>query len=193
MKIIYKTGNLLDAQTDVIAHQVNCQGVMGSGIAKQIRDKWSRIYDSYVSYCYDYITCTHELLGECQLVQINDHQYVANLFGQNYYGRDGKRYTSYDGIYDALTSLAVQMMDNGMESLAIPYKMSSDRGGADWNVVLAMIESVFKDTDVTIEIWSLTETPEFKKKCSNKSNNSSWQYEMDHKDDWRTVHEMGSL
>ena len=26
-----------------------------------------------------------------------------------------------------------------------------------------------------------------------KSNNSSWQYEMDHKDDWRTIHEMGSL
>lgn len=155
MEIIYKTGNLLDAQTDVIAHQVNCQGVMGSGIAKQIRDKWSRVYDSYVSYCYDYITCTHELLGECQLVQINDHQHVANLFGQNYYGRDGKRYTSYDGIYDALTSLAVQMMDNGMKLLAIPYKMSSDRGGADWNVVLAMIESVFKDTNVTIEIWKL--------------------------------------
>ena len=153
MEIVYKTGNLLDAQTDVIAHQVNCQGAMGSGVAKQIRDKWSRVYDSYVSYCYDYITCTHELLGECQLVQINDHQYVANLFGQNYYGRDDKRYTSYDGIYDALTSLAVQMMDNGMESLAIPYKMSSDRGGADWNVILAMIESVFKNTDITIEIW----------------------------------------
>lgn len=155
MKIIYKIGNLLDAQTDVIAHQVNCQGVMSSGIAKQIRDKWSRVYDSYVSYCYDYITCTHELLGECQLVQVNNHQHVANLFGQNYYGRDGKRYTSYDGIYDALTNLAIQMMNNGMESLAIPYKMSSDRGGADWNVVLAMIESVFKNTDITVEIWKL--------------------------------------
>ena len=27
----------------------------------------------------------------------------------------------------------------------------------------------------------------------HKKSNSSWQYEMDHKDDWRTVHEMGSL
>lgn len=155
MEIVYKTGNLLDAQTDVIAHQVNCQGVMGSGVAKQIRNKWPRAYDSYVSHCYDYTTYTHELLGECQLVQVNDNQCVANLFGQNYYGRDNKRYTSYDGIYDALTSLATLMMSNGMKSLAIPYKMSSDRGGADWNVVLAMIESVFKDTDITIEIWSL--------------------------------------
>jgi hypothetical protein len=27
----------------------------------------------------------------------------------------------------------------------------------------------------------------------HKKSNSSWQYEMDHKDDWRTIHEMGSL
>lgn len=155
MKIVYKTGNLLDAQTDVIAHQVNCQGVMGSGVAKQIRDKWPRVYDSYVSYCYDYIACTHELLGECQLVQINDNQYVANLFGQNYYGKDGKRYTSYDAIYEALTSLRQQMMGDNLKSLAIPFHMSCDRGGADWKVLIAMLYSIFEETDITIEIWSI--------------------------------------
>lgn len=155
MKIIYKNGNLLDAQTDVIAHQVNCQGVMGSGVAKQIREKWTNVYTAYRAE-YDLFTDLNKsLLGNCQLVQVNDHQHVANLFGQDKYGYDNKRYTSYDGIYDALVSLAVQMMDNGMKSLAIPYKMSSDRGGADWNVVLAMIESVFKDTDITVEIWKL--------------------------------------
>jgi hypothetical protein len=31
------------------------------------------------------------------------------------------------------------------------------------------------------------------KKLKKEKANSSWQYEMDHKDDWRTVHEMGSL
>lgn len=153
MKIVYKTGNLLDAQTDIITHQVNCQGVMGSGIAKQIREKWANVYTAYRSE-YDLFTDLNKsLLGNCQLVKVNDNQHVANLFGQKYYGRDGRRYTSYDAIYDALTNLAVQMMDNGMKSLAIPYKMSSDRGGADWNVILAMIESVFKNTDITIEIW----------------------------------------
>lgn len=157
MEIIYKTGNLLDAQTDVIAHQVNCQGVMGSGVAKQIREKWANVYAAYRSE-YDLFTDLNKsLLGNCQLVQVNDHQHVANLFGQKYYGRDGRRYTSYDAIYDALTNLAVQMMDNGMKSLAIPYKMSSDRGGADWDVILTMIKSplVFGNTEITIEIWKL--------------------------------------
>ena len=155
MEIIYKIGNLLDAQTDVIAHQVNCQGVMGAGLAKQIRDKWPEVFNAYKYYvnlvAFDHHT--EKLLGRCFMVLNTEKQYIANLFGQNNYGRDSKRYTSYDAIYESLISLASQMVDDGMTSLAIPYKMSSDRGGADWNVILAMIESVFKNTDITIEIW----------------------------------------
>lgn len=155
MKIIYKNGNLLDAQTDVIAHQVNCQGVMGSGVAKQIREKWANVYTAYKAE-YDLFTDLNKpLLGNCQLVKVNDHQHVANLFGQNKYGYDGKRYTSYDGIYDALVSLAFQMENNNMNSVAFPYHMSSDRGGADWIIISTMITSVFKHTNVQIEIWKL--------------------------------------
>ena len=153
MEIIYKNGNLLDAQTDVIAHQVNCQGVMGSGVAKQIKDKWANVYTVYRAE-YDLFTDLNKsLLGNCQLVQVNDHQYVANLFGQAKYGRDGKRYTDYEALYESLERLVAQMIGINKKSVAFPYKMSSDRGGADWNVVLAMIESVFKNTDITIEIW----------------------------------------
>ena len=31
-------GNIVNANTDFIIHQVNCQGVMGSGVAKALRD-----------------------------------------------------------------------------------------------------------------------------------------------------------
>lgn len=153
MEIIYKTGNLLDAQTDVIAHQVNCQGVMGSGVAKYIREKWSNVFEEYKKYCDD--IWSHQVFGTCLLVSIDNEQYVANLFGQSRYGKNGKRYTNYEALYKALESLVAQMVDVNKKSVAFPYKMSSDRGGADWNVVLAMIESIFKDTDITIEIWSL--------------------------------------
>ena len=150
MEIIYRNGNLLDAQTDVIAHQVNCQGVMGSGVAKQIKEKWP---DVFARYSYHTTMLETACLGNCQMVQINESQFVANLFGQRYYGRENLRYTSYDGIYDALAKLQVYMNNRNCNSVAFPYKMSSDRGGADWNVILAMIESVFKNTNITIEIW----------------------------------------
>ena len=35
--IIDKIGDILHTEADVICHQVNCKGVMGAGLAKQIR------------------------------------------------------------------------------------------------------------------------------------------------------------
>ena len=154
MEIIYKTGNVLDAQTDIIAHQVNCQGVMGAGLAKQVRNKYPQAYREYQEECM--FEHTINLLGKCQLIKVDDSKWIANLFGQDDYGRD-KRYTNYEAIYTALSDLAVQMLDNGMESVAIPYKMSCGLAGGDWNIILAMIESpcIFGNTNITVEIWKL--------------------------------------
>ena len=152
MSVKYVYGDLLESGCEYICHQVNCQGKMNSGVAKQIKDKWS---DVFKQYDYHVKMCEKSCLGDCQMVQINKSQFVANLFGQRYYGRENLRYTSYDGIYDALAKLQVYMNNRNCNSVAFPYKMSSDRGGADWNVILTMIESVFKDTNITIEIWQL--------------------------------------
>ena len=149
MEVIYKNGNLLDAQTTVIGHQVNCQGVMGSGVARQIRDKWPLIFSNYQVKCQSPISP----LGDVLIVKVSDNQYIANIFGQYNYGTDGERYTSYDALDIAFSRLKYTMVENNFKSLAIPYKMSSDRGGADWDVVLALLTSAFKDTDITIEIW----------------------------------------
>ena len=44
----YKNKSLLDLSPNiVICHQVNCQGVMGAGIAKQIRARWPEVYEDY--------------------------------------------------------------------------------------------------------------------------------------------------
>ena len=39
MKIIYKQGDLLEAEEVVIVHGCNAQGVVGSGVALAIRNK----------------------------------------------------------------------------------------------------------------------------------------------------------
>ena len=40
-------GNLLDATEAIIAHQVNCQRKMNSGVAKAIREKYPIVFDIY--------------------------------------------------------------------------------------------------------------------------------------------------
>ena len=39
--------NLLNTQLQFIAHQVNCQGVMGAGVAKALRNKYPELYSQY--------------------------------------------------------------------------------------------------------------------------------------------------
>ena len=77
------------------------------------------------------------------------------MFAQERYGYNGLKYTSYDAIDKCLRSVARNAENGEINRVAMPYKMSSDRGGADWDVILALVNSAFKDTDITVEIWKL--------------------------------------
>ena len=97
MEIIYKNGNLLDATTDVIAHQVNCQGVMGSGVAKQIKEKWPIVYKDYLN---DYAGNAN--LGTVLFSKINENQYIANMYSQDNFMPRNLRHTNYDAFKSCL-------------------------------------------------------------------------------------------
>ena len=80
MSIKHVKGDILTTPTrnedTVICHQVNCCGVMGAGLAKQIRDKWPVVFDEYKKICGT------DRLGDSQTVQVAPQLYVANLFGR---------------------------------------------------------------------------------------------------------------
>lgn len=44
-------GDLLSTDCKIIAHQVNCKGLMDHGVAKQLRDKYPRNYRIYKEVC----------------------------------------------------------------------------------------------------------------------------------------------
>lgn len=157
-------GNLLDSDCDYICHQVNCQGRMASGIAKQIREKWPVVYQNYMTKC----TRGHEgylrpelLIGDIQIVGLwedfekeTNHQSVINMFSQFSFGYDGKRYTSYDAFWQCL-GLIKQSIPKG-SSIGFPYKIGCGLGGANWKVIHAMIEEAL-DEDYDVRIYKLEE------------------------------------
>lgn len=140
---IFKSG------ADVICHQVNCQGVMGSGIAKQVREKYPWVYAHYKQLCKTYQSKKESLLGMAQGTYINEDTKIINLYAQLNYGYDGKCYTDYDALRKALTHVACWYNKN---IIAIPYLMGCHRGGGDWNTVYKMIEEVFADSDCEVLI-----------------------------------------
>lgn len=153
MEIKYFDGDVLTSTAPIIMHQVNCKGAMNSGVAKVISEKWPIVNEKYKNYCGKMSSV--DLLGATQVIKVDENKYVANLFGQERYGYNGVKYTSYDAIDKSLKTLVQKMVANSIDRVAMPYKMSSDRGGADWDVILALVNSAFKDTDITVEIWKL--------------------------------------
>lgn len=159
MSIAIKNGDLLKSGADYICHQVNCQGIMGSGVARAIKEAYPIVYRKYMNAAkwkdigfgdkqadWDY------MLGSIQLVDINDTQCVINMFCQRYYGNDGIRYTSYDAFWTALNDIAYNVPKGS--SISFPYGIGCVRGGANWNIILAMITEVL-GKDYNVEIWRL--------------------------------------
>lgn len=150
--IKFVNGDLLEATENLILHQVNAQGMMGSGIALQVKKKWNKVYQSYKALCDTNLDSN--LMGVAQTVGIGERKAVVNLFGQKNYGYNGQRHTDYEALYRALESVSDMARKYNL-SVAIPSKLGSDRGGADWNIVYSMIESVFKNHTQPIVIYYL--------------------------------------
>ena len=143
--------DIFESGADIICHQVNCQGVMGSGIAKQVKEKYPKVYKEYKLLCDKIKQHGGILLGTIQTVHISDKQSVVNLYAQNYFGYDGRRYTDYLALKNCLRHVCNSFNDAG-KTIAFPYLMGCHRGGGDWNVVYKMIEEVFADSDCEVLI-----------------------------------------
>ena len=155
----YKEGNLLDAPQICIAHQVNCQGVMGSKIAQAIKEKYPKAYEHYKGYCNT--KTSKELLGTSQEIYCDmAERTVINLFGQEFYGYNGCYHTSYVALTTALDSafkfIKRENRDyNDPLEIAIPYRMGCDKGCGDWRRVNEILEELSYKHDVDVYIYSL--------------------------------------
>ena len=158
-------GNLLTYPgIQVIGHQTNCLGVMGAGIAKQIKARWPEVFKAYNWVCKDGVTTPdpHTLLGKCQIIKTEDGKYVANLFGEYSfcesiapYEEGGKpRHTDYDALAECLNRLHTWLVLMEKTTVGLPYKIGCGLAGGDWDgVVYPMIKEEFDDDeDITLYI-----------------------------------------
>lgn len=144
MEIIEK--NILECKEDIIVHQVNCKGVMGSGIAKQIKTVYPEVYKGYRYYCKTNLLS--DIFGSALICEANNGKYIANVFGQVNYGR-GEKHTDYDALRHGLEEVRDFAKENKL-TIAIPYKIGCGLGGGDWNTVFDMINEIFAEVDCNI-------------------------------------------
>jgi O-acetyl-ADP-ribose deacetylase (regulator of RNase III) len=73
--MILVNGDLLTTPINIIAHQVNCMGVMGAGLALQIKNKFEWAYQDYCEALQrngaDYMFGKSQItIGECYICSL---------------------------------------------------------------------------------------------------------------------------
>jgi O-acetyl-ADP-ribose deacetylase (regulator of RNase III) len=155
MQIEYVKGDLFQTPIKTIVHGCNAQGVMGSGVAKIIREKYPKAYNRYR---YQYEERGGLKLGEIITVPCGNRdddpenfKIIINAITQEFYGRDGRRYVSYDAVAESMTKINRMFETYGFEEIAMP-QIGAGFGGGDWNVISAIIESELKNVKPTVYI-----------------------------------------
>lgn len=150
-------GNILNSTGGHIIQCINCQGVMGAGLAKSIAERYPKVYEDYKSYIkYNNLFSSSKsklkLLGSVIHTPVSEYLTIHSIFGQLYYGRDGQRYVDYKAMMDgfeAVKSYALNSKEYKKDSIInpvnIPYNIGCGLAGGSWNVMSEIIELYFDD------------------------------------------------
>ncbi len=130
-------GDLLKMDTYYIAHQVNCRGKMGAGVAYQIRRHilGERGYNDYRAVCRN--KAPEQLLGTNQYYPVKSGQVIVNMFGEDIPSGTGLD-TDYEALRKCLANLR-RSMECEHKDAAIPGYLGCGLAGGSWDFVYTSI------------------------------------------------------
>ena len=144
--IIHNKGDLFSVTEGYIVHGCNAQGVMGSGVARIVKEKYPLAFRAYKESGHQLGSLSYFVEGELC---------VVNAVTQEFYGRDGQQYTDYDAVRDCFRRLRMLSEQRvGVPKIVNFPLIGCGLGGGDWNVVEAIIEEELGNDFVKV-LWTL--------------------------------------
>lgn len=136
-----KTGDILAADAEALVNTVNCVGVMGRGVALQLKKAWPDNFKAYADACRRKLVQPGRMfVFETGL--LTNPRFIIN-FPTKRHWRNKSRLTDIEA---GLTALVAEIRDRDIQSIAIP-PLGSGLGGLDWSMVRARIEDALRDLD----------------------------------------------
>lgn len=117
----------------VIVQQVNCQNVMGAGLAKALMTRWPKVATDYHAFFAG--RTPQALLGHIQTSIVGPDQFVCNVFGQLRYGRHG-HFTNESALLSAC-EIIVAHASRAQLPVFVPANLGSGLTGGDRELIQA--------------------------------------------------------
>ena len=146
--IEYRKGNLLDVTSGVIIHGCNSHGVMGSGVALAVKDKYPECFETYRLFC-EKRKNDQTILGASSIYVASLELTIVNMITQKDYGTH-RRQVNYGAIAKGFSDLHnYYFMD---QEFHFP-KIGAGLGGGDWEVISEIIEHMCPE--IKLICWEL--------------------------------------
>lgn len=134
-RLMVRQGDLLATDVPLVMHQANNMGVMGAGVAKQVRADMPDA--DFMRYRTGVLSDPRGSLGmvyPAHSLTVPDRTYL-NVVGQDGLGY-GRQFTDYEALGTAFDKIAERYAG---QSLAMPYGMGAGLGGGDWTEVERLV------------------------------------------------------
>lgn len=150
MELNIQTLDVTTITHGMIAHGVNCQHAMGSGIALALMTKWPLVRERYMK-----MPKGHMVLGWADFVDMDDGVIVVNCYTQEYFGSDGKRYADSEWVKQSMSATFIQAEKDDVPLYA--PQIGCGLGGLEWD---REVKPIFEDlnnkhteVDFTVCVW----------------------------------------
>lgn len=161
--ITYKQGSLFDSNCQTLVCTVNCEGVMGKGIALQFKQHFPIMYNEYRNVCKygnilkhggDLLLYTYENLSQLTLWDTDGNlnkgrQSKILCFATKEKWRNPSK---LEWIGRGLQEFVKRYNGWDVTSIAFP-KLGCNNGGLDWDNVRPLMEKYLGDLDIPVEIY----------------------------------------
>ncbi|MHA1417219.1 MAG: macro domain-containing protein [Candidatus Heimdallarchaeaceae archaeon] len=141
-----KKGDIFKSKMQTIVNPINCQGVMGAGLAKKFKEEFPSMFEDYKKKC------------ENKLVQIgkpylwkekeNSSKWILNFPTKNRWSEPSK----FEWIRKGLKFFVENYAKWDIKSIAFPA-LGCGHGGLLWLDIKPLLEEYLSKVDIPVEIY----------------------------------------
>ena len=149
-------GDIRETPIRTIAHGVNCQGVMGSGVARALFEKWPEVREHYIQFHEQQRKkgkIDKDFLGFNQTVPASK-KIIINMHTQLNFGSGDSQYVDYAAVLRCFDSLKYDFGSHD-RILAVP-RIGAGLAGGDWETIKNIMVSKTQEQNIDLVIYSLT-------------------------------------
>lgn len=139
-------GNVLSVSEGIIVHGCNCLGVMGAGVAAEVRRRYPKAYETYVSM-YE----TEGLrLGDIHFVPVEyvnnlPTKVIVNAMTQQNVGTH-TRQVNYEAIATVFERVVYAQKEHTLHLPIYFPRIGAGLAGGDWEIIEKIIDKTISDS-----------------------------------------------